>query len=1456
MVLAYDEYGNYSSNPTSTYARLRDQPIYLKGIYVGEVNSYYADNVYIQASFITLTVIDGEEDRTLDITSIEYMWSENGTDWHPFGADMLNYSEELYYNEWDNYWSRQIYVDLSGLPDGNYWEKATDTDEDGNTFDAVKQFKKDTDAGNVWELIAVPNEDNNAIVLTWESPEDINFAYVYRWDPNYYPSGRWVSLGSSTTDTYTDSNVITYKDYTYRVVVRDMFGNESISPTEVTGRLHTDDEIAFDSWYLANDGVITSSYHQSFTISAYFKAYKQIETIDFTYSANDGVDWLDLTPFMSSRVGVYNDINYSLGYRNITLNVSGPLGWPDGNYMIRAEATDSDGNMCTSEVQLLKDTTPPANVTNLTAELNDDQTAITLSWDNPAEDFKSVDIYRNTSIEIYRLESNTHTDTDIQPGSIYTYDVYTYDEYNNRSINPTSVTVVVDGGGPVLDRLIPADGSLTNVTSLAYRADFYDDTPITYMLFEYSEDGINWTPINPDSTMPSKSSYTLYYISSTFDVSWVTEKTIQIRVTARDEKDRTATATTSVTVDHVAPPAPSNFSATPDGNKITLTWDEMPDIKSYYLQREYQNPSDGSYSPTWNIYPPSHSVSDTSVYSEQPYRYRIRARDNADNYGPYTDWVYVELYNGPEIDFERGVSVFTNNSAYTLRGTTDPGAAVTVNGTAVSVAADGSFEYSATLSSSTTTFTVVATKGGVSHTKKQRVAYDTTAPTGYISYPSNEATVAGNVNITVSYSDSGGAGVERAVLQIELGENNWVDIVDFTGSTNLIWDSKLPVGGSVLSDGPYRFRLMVYDRAGNVITTPQVRLWNLDNTPPMIPTGIIAEAGTTQIEADRIMLRWNANTDIDTLATTDPYLIYRSRTPGSGYKYLAYSKTNTFTDGSVESGVTYYYVIAAKDKNGNISAFSDEAYAVPLADTTAPVLTVPSIEGMVYGSTSPNFNISATDNSPDGIKEFICAYSSDGGATWTEFARGRSTTSTTYYLNFTWTLDGLIEGAYQLRFSAVDFNGNRADVIRNVTVVKTMDDAPPLTATRGDGCIILTWDPVTHVDVIIWVMRSPYLTGGYTTIYSTTDETVTTYTDTSITLGEVYYYKLRIIDNYGNNVESNTVSQKAGDDITPPEVGSISLSDGAQSGGPSIQFNASASDNKAVTAMNAFYSLDDGASWVQMQFISRTGPTKSGDNYWTYFTWNTEGLASGVYKIKVTAADAAGNEGSMEVHWDLDFDVSKVQNLNATPGEGYIVLRWDAIPASEVNPFSSDTYQILYSTSFDGPFNKIGTYGAFTGSTTYTHTNLSPSDTHYYRIESKDKWGNKAQSDTLAARTLPDGTDPSINSVVPDEDSIIGGPITVPMSVHFTDNADPQKARITAEISTDGGYTWSPLPYEIHGPSLYSGSTYQFTWNWDLRPMLSAVYLIRYTVYDSSGNYDRKEVFTRWTVQTLTLRES
>jgi fibronectin type 3 domain-containing protein len=90
-----------------------------------------------------------------------------------------------------------------------------------------------------------------------------------------------------------------------------------------------------------------------------------------------------------------------------------------------------------------------------------------------------------------------------------------------------------------------------------------------------------------------------------------------------------------------------------------------------------------------------------------------------------------------------------------------------------------------------------------------------------------------------------------------------------------------------------------------------------DLTPPNRPTGL-----TTVPGIGRVFLTWNENKESDLAG----YHVYRSTKHGKDYERLTEKPLarTTFSDDTVASGETYYYVISAVDQAGNESEYSLE----------------------------------------------------------------------------------------------------------------------------------------------------------------------------------------------------------------------------------------------------------------------------------------------------------------------------------------------------------------------------------------------------------------------------------------------------------------------------------------------------------------------------------------------------
>jgi hypothetical protein len=95
---------------------------------------------------------------------------------------------------------------------------------------------------------------------------------------------------------------------------------------------------------------------------------------------------------------------------------------------------------------------------------------------------------------------------------------------------------------------------------------------------------------------------------------------------------------------------------------------------------------------------------------------------------------------------------------------------------------------------------------------------------------------------------------------------------------------------------------------------------NATGSPATIP---LSGTGVAPVQHS-VLLTWNAST-----STVSGYNIYRSTVSGTGYTKINSSLVAvlSYTDSSLQSGTTYYYVTTAVDSTGAESVFSNEVSA-------------------------------------------------------------------------------------------------------------------------------------------------------------------------------------------------------------------------------------------------------------------------------------------------------------------------------------------------------------------------------------------------------------------------------------------------------------------------------------------------------------------------------------------------
>jgi len=112
-------------------------------------------------------------------------------------------------------------------------------------------------------------------------------------------------------------------------------------------------------------------------------------------------------------------------------------------------------------------------------------------------------------------------------------------------------------------------------------------------------------------------------------------------------------------------------------------------------------------------------------------------------------------------------------------------------------------------------------------------------------------------------------------------------------------------------------------------------------------------------------------------------------------------------------------------------------------------------------------------------------------------------------------------------------NGSEA-VSNTPAVIKTTPAAPTaLIAVAGDGKAILYWEPSSK-SATYTVKRKTSATGSYTTVAS--GLTSTSFTDTNLTNGSIYYYTVFAQTKAGTSGDSNVARVTP---VAPPETGSV-----------------------------------------------------------------------------------------------------------------------------------------------------------------------------------------------------------------------------------------------------------------------------------------------------------------------------
>lgn len=404
----------------------------------------------------------------------------------------------------------------------------------------------------------------------------------------------------------------------------------------------------------------------------------------------------------------------------------------------------------------------------------------------------------------------------------------------------------------------------------------------------------------------------------------------------------------ALAADRQAPTAPTNLAATAaSSTKVTLAWGASTDnvgVTGYRVER-CRGTSCSNFSQIGTS--TTTSYSDTGRSTSTTYRYRVRARDAANNLSSYSS---IASATTPAAD-KQAPTVPTSLSAtpasssqinLSWTASTDN---VAVTGYRVERCSGSSCtNYSQIATPTTTSYSDTGRSASTTYRYRVRATDATTNLSGYSSVanattpavdtkapttPGNLTAIpASSTQINLSWSAStDNVGVTQYLVERCTGASctNYIQIGTPTATSYN--DTGLTVSAT------YRYRMRAKDAANNLsVYSTVVNATTPDTTAPSVPTGL----GASATSSTQINLSWTASTD-DVGVTT--YLLERCSGSGcSTFSQIASPTGTIYSDISLNPSNDYTYRVRASDAANNLSDYSTTANATTqaAADTTPP----------------------------------------------------------------------------------------------------------------------------------------------------------------------------------------------------------------------------------------------------------------------------------------------------------------------------------------------------------------------------------------------------------------------------------------------------------------------------------------------------------------------------------------
>ena len=509
-----------------------------------------------------------------------------------------------------------------------------------------------------------------------------------------------------------------------------------------------------------------------------------------------------------------------------------------------------------------------------------------------------------------------------------------------------------------------------------------------------------------------------------------------------------------------------------------------------------------------------------------------------------------------------------------------------------------------------------------------------------------------------------------------------------------------------LSSGTtYTYRVRAFNDGGNSDYSNTAEATT--GGKPSAPTNLKAAA----VSGSQINLTWS-----DTSNNEKGFKIERKSGSGSFSQIVTVgANTTSYSDTGLLTGVTYTYRIRAFNDAGD-SEYSAEASAITGVAPAAPS------DLQVEAVSNSRIELSWKDNS-NNETGFKIERKASGGS-FTQIATVGANAS-----SYTDTSGFSAGVTYTYRVRAYNSIGDSPYCSEaGVTMGVAPASAANLSATVvSKSQIKLTWTDRANNETGFKIERK--VEGGSYSHVATVDRNVTSYTDSGLSAGKTYYYRVRAYNSNGNSSYSSEVEITADLPVAPTNLSTTTLS--------YSEIYLSWEDNANNESGFKIERKKSGGSYAQIGTV--------GANVTSY---TDSGLsANTTYFYRVRAYNALGDSPyCTEVSAATTF-LNPPSNLVAqTVSSSKINLAW------KDNSDNESGFKIERRTS-GGSYRQIATVGK--NVTSYSDTGLDDNTTYYYRVRAYNSIGDSPYSEEIAVSTAAPAAPSKLSAVALSGDKIM-----------------------------------------------------------------------------------------------------